>query len=111
RFSIVERSEIKDLINEGDQRNSSLAGPVTPPEQGKFKAKYLLVTTLDSVDDYSERLIFAPGREAVKRRLRLSALTKIYDGTTRELLNSSYIEVRNKDVAEINAGLQTDDNH
>jgi hypothetical protein len=63
--------------------------------------KYLLVTTVDDFQDYTETATFqSTGRSATKRVIRLSCTDKIYDSTTGKLLESTNFQISNKDISE-----------
>jgi curli biogenesis system outer membrane secretion channel CsgG len=98
KFSILGRSDLKDIIKEQDLGASGLVDTSTAPEQGMLKgAKYRLVTTVDHFLEGNETANFN-GRVATKRRIQISAQAIVYDTTTGEALDSVDIPVEKFDV-------------
>src|SRR5262249_52381225 len=93
KFTIVGRSDLKDLLEEHDLHNSRILDPATAPEAGKVKgAKYRVVTSLDSFLDTKETQDLGTGRRGFRRRLQFSAQAKIYDVSTGELIEAPNIQ-------------------
>lgn len=104
KFQIVGRSDVHDLILEQDFANS---GNVDTSDKSSAQhskiagAKYLLVTTVDDFQDYNETATFqGTGRNVTKRVIKISCVGKIYDATTGKLLESTNLQISNKDILE-----------
>lgn len=104
KFEIVARSDLKELLNEQEFASSGNIDPADRSAAQQFKlsgVKYLLVTTVDDFQDYTETATFqGTGRSATKRVIRLSCIGKIYDSTTGKLLESTNFQISNKDISE-----------
>jgi curli biogenesis system outer membrane secretion channel CsgG len=109
KFSIVGRSDLRELQKEVDLAGSGLVEGATAPAQGAVKgAKYTLITSVDGFLDENSTQEFGTGRRGIKRRLQISAQAKIYDTATSELLEAPNLQVEKVDVALVDAGVQTD---
>jgi curli biogenesis system outer membrane secretion channel CsgG len=109
KFSIVGRSDLKQLLDEQNLGASGIVDASTAPEQGKVRgAKYKLVATVDSFLDENAVATFASGRKATKRRFQLSAQAVIYDTTTSEAIESSNFQVEKSDVLDAPDGQVSD---
>lgn len=104
KFEIVSRSDLKDVIKEQELAASGNVDAADKAAAKQFKlagAKYLLVTSIDDFEDFSETATFeGTGKSATKRLIRLSAIGKIYDSTTGKLLESANFQASIKDIAE-----------
>jgi curli biogenesis system outer membrane secretion channel CsgG len=109
KFSIVGRTDLKELQKEVDLAGSGLVDGATAPAPNAVKgAKYTLITSVDGFLDENSTQEFGTGRRGIKRRLQISAQAKIYDTATSELLEAPNIQVEKVDVALVDAGVQTD---
>jgi len=105
KFTIVGRSDLKEVLKEQDLFNSGIIDPSTAAEPGKIKgAKYRLVTSLDSFLDTKETQDFGNGRHGFRRRIQFSAQVKIYDASTGELLEAPNIQHERVEVLTGNTG-------
>jgi hypothetical protein len=89
KFDIVARSDLKQLAKDGDATGNLFKIPGTD---------YVLVTTLDDFQDYSETLTLpTTGETLSKRVVRITAVAKIYDATSGRLIESANIkkEIKN----------------
>lgn len=104
KFEIVSRSDLKDVIKEQELSASGNVDAADKAAAKQFKlagAKYLLVTSIDDFEDYTETATFeGTGKSATKRLIRLSAIGKVYDSTTGKLLESANFQASIKDIAE-----------
>ena len=104
KFQIVGRSDVHDLIVEQEFANSGNVDATDKSSAQKSKiagAKYLLVTTVDDFQDYNETATFqGSGRNVIKRVIKMSCVGKIYDATTGKLLESTNLQISNKDFLE-----------
>ncbi|NUO08028.1 MAG: hypothetical protein HUU08_05000 [Candidatus Brocadia sp.] len=105
KFQVVGRSDIQDVVKEQEFANSGNVATHDKSSAQPFKlagAKYILVTTVDDFQDYTETATFqGTGRSAEKRVIRFSCVGKIYDSTTGKLLESANFQISNKDIMEI----------
>ena len=102
KFQIVTRSDLKEILKEGDFGLSGNVDSKTAAQIGKLTgAKYLLVTSVDDFADFSETATFpGTGKSATKRLIRLSAVGKILDSSTGKLLESANFQHSVKDIIE-----------
>lgn len=102
KFQIVGRSDLKEILKEGDFGLSGNVDSKTAAQIGKQTgAKYLLVTSVEDFADFSETATFpGTGKSATKRLIRLSAVGKILDSTTGNLLESANFQHSVKDIIE-----------
>jgi hypothetical protein len=90
KFEIIARSDLKQLVKEGDVTGKTFKIP---------EADYALVTTLDDFQDYQEELVLpSTGEKLSKRVVRLTAVAKIYDSKTGSLIESANIKAQVKDA-------------
>ena len=109
KFSIVGRSDLKDLLKEQDLGDSGIVDAGTAAEKGKVKgAKYRLVTTVDNFLEENTDADFGNGRKMTKRRFQLSAQAIIYDAATSEVLDSSNVQVEKLDTLTVEPGQVSD---
>jgi len=109
KFTILGRSDLKDLIKEQDLGDSGIVDPNTAAEKGKVRgAKYRLTTTVDSFLDENALATFASGRKATRRRFQLSGQAVIYDAATSEAIESSNFQVEKSDVLDLPEGQVSD---
>lgn len=109
KFSIVGRTDLKELQKEVDLAGSGLVDGATAPAANAVKgAKYTLITSVDGFLDENSTQDFGTGRRGIKRRLQISAQAKIYDTATSELLEAPNLQVEKVDVALVDAAVQTD---
>lgn len=103
KFDVVGRSDLNVIIKEQDLGASGNVDAKTAAKAGKLTgAKYLIVATVDDLQDYVERAAFeGTGRTATKRVFRLSILGKIYDSTTGKLLESANFQTGNDAFKQI----------
>ena len=108
KFDIVGRSDLKDILKEQELAGSGNVDARTAAQAGKLiGAKYLLVTTIDDFEDSTERMEFKTlNQVGLKRKIRLSAVAKIYDSTTGKLLESANIRTDRKDDRSDSTSLQ-----
>lgn len=99
KFDIVGRSDLKDILKEQELGASGNVDVKTAAQAGKLAgAQYLLVTTIDDFEDSTEKMEFKTLKlVGLKRKIRLSAVAKIYDSTTGKLLESANIQTDRKD--------------
>jgi curli biogenesis system outer membrane secretion channel CsgG len=99
KFDIVGRSDLKDILKEQELGASGNVDVKTAAQVGKLAgAQYLLVTTIDDFEDSTEKMEFKTlNLVGLKRKIRLSAVAKIYDSTTGKLLESANIQTDRKD--------------
>ena len=104
KFQVVARSDLDDILKEQDFASSGNVDLNDKSAAQQFKiagVKYLVVTTVDDFQDYNEVATFqGTGRSAIKRVIRLSCVGKIYDSTTGKLLESTNLQISNKDFTE-----------
>ena len=104
KFQVVARSDLDDILKEQDFASSGNVDLNDKSAAQQFKiagVKYLVVTTVDDFQDYNEVATFqGTGRSATKRVIRLSCVGKIYDSTTGKLLESTNLQISNKDFTE-----------
>lgn len=101
KFTIVGRSDLKDLLKEQDLGDSGLVDAGTSAEKGKIKgAEFRQVVTVDSFLEENTDAAFASGRKATKRRFQLSAQSITYNASTGEALDSSNFQVEKMDVLD-----------
>lgn len=90
KFEIIARSDLAQILKEADFQN------------GAFKVSnvdYLLVTTLDDFQDYSEAMVLeTTGETLSKRIIRVTAVAKIYDSVSGKLIESANITRTIKDA-------------
>ena len=90
KFDILARSDLKQLARDGDATGSTFKIP---------SADYLLVTTIDDFQDYSEKMTLpSTGEVLAKRVITLTAVAKIYDAATGKLIESANIKKVVKDA-------------
>jgi curli biogenesis system outer membrane secretion channel CsgG len=90
KFDILARSDLKQLAKDGDATGNTFKIP---------GADYLLVTTVDDFQDYSESLsLQTTGQVLHKRVVRIVAVAKIYDAATGRLIESANIKKEVKDA-------------
>ncbi len=90
KFDILARSDLKQLVKEGDASGNTFKIP---------EADYVLVTTLDDFQDYKEDLVLpSTGEKLSKRVVRLTAVAKIYDSRAGKLIESANITKVCKDA-------------
>lgn len=104
KFQVVGRSDLKEILKEQGFASSGNVDADDKAAAHQFKmsgAKYILVTTVDDFQDYTETATFqGTGRSATKRIMRFSCVGKIYDTTTGKLLESTNFQISNKDISE-----------
>ena len=92
KFDVIARSDLSSILKEHDFTG------------GTFKVSgvdYLLVTSIDDFQDYSETRLFpAIGKSASWRIIRLSAVGKIYETATGRLLESANFPLEIRDQEE-----------
>lgn len=108
KFDIVGRSDLSDVLKEQDLGASGNVDAKTAAKAGKLAgAKYILVTTIDDFEDSTERMEFKTlNQVGLKRKIRLSAVIKIYDSTTGKLLESANVKSELKDDRADSTALQ-----
>jgi hypothetical protein len=90
KFDIVARSDLKQLAKDGDATGNTFTIP---------GADYILVTTLDDFQDYTEQLTLPTTGEVLSKRVvRITAVAKIYDATSGRLIESANIKKEIKDA-------------
>jgi hypothetical protein len=101
KFEIVGRSDLKHQQSEVDLAASGIvdANDKNAAQAGKVAgAKYMLVTKLDDFEDSTERMEFKElNKVGLKRKIRISAVGKIYDTSTLKLIESANIQILKKD--------------
>ena len=104
KFELLARSDLKDVLREQSLAASGNLDALDKNTAKQFKlagAKYILITTVDDFQDYTESANFQGiGTSATKRAIRFSAIGKIYDATTGKLLESANFQTSQKDIAE-----------
>lgn len=104
KFELLARSDLKDILREQSLAASGNLDALDKNTAKQFKlagAKYILITTVDDFQDYTEKATFQGiGTSATKRAIRFSAIGKIYDATTGKLLESANFQTSQKDIAE-----------
>jgi hypothetical protein len=92
KFEVIARSDMSSILKEAD-----FSG-------GSFQVSgvdYLLVTTVGDFQDYAETREFAAlGKSASWRVIRLAIVSKIYDGKTGKLIESTNIPVERREQTE-----------
>jgi len=88
KFQVVVRSDLNDLITDDDK-----ARALNPDKQKGFnlaETKYLTVLTVDDYDDQTQRLDQKLSNTTlIKRTIRLSLITKVYETASGKLLEST----------------------
>lgn len=112
KFDIVARSDLTALFQEQKLARSGNVdtNDVEAARAGMLKgAQYAVVTTLDDFEDTIARMKFPLLQQiGIKRKLRVSAVAKVYNTTTGELAESANIRVaKQTDRAEA-TGEQSD---
>ncbi len=99
KFDIVGRSDLKVIFEEQAFGGSGNVSAATAAQAGKLTgATYLVVTTVDDFEDSTERMEFKTlNKVGIKRKLRISAVAKIYNSTTGKLLESASFKTEKKD--------------
>lgn len=83
KFEILARSDLKQLVKEGDASGNTFKIP---------EADYVLVTTVSDFQDYKEDLVLpSTGEKLSKRVVRLTAVAKIYESHAGKLIESANI--------------------
>ena len=105
KFNVVGRSDLGDILKEQDLGASGNVDPKTAAQAGKVMgATFLLVATVDDVQDYTETATFSgTDRSATKRVFRISVVGKLYDSSTGKLIESANLQTGNdafKDITE-----------
>jgi curli biogenesis system outer membrane secretion channel CsgG len=107
KFTLVSRSDLPEILKEQGLTASGNIDSDDTQAAAAFKlagCKYLVVTTVDSFQDYVEKAQFkAMGESATRRVVQFSAVAKMYDTTTGKLLESANFQLNNGEV-ERNAG-------
>lgn len=111
KFTVVSRGDLETLLK--DQELQGLLG--NPSDADIAQAfqiagcKYALVVTMDDFQDVHEELRFE-GQSAVahKRTVRMSAVGKIYDVTSGQLLESANFQLSEKTGTKIQTGTARD---
>ncbi|MEX0777960.1 MAG: CsgG/HfaB family protein [Phycisphaeraceae bacterium] len=102
KFKIIARSDLDSLLKEQGLADSGNVDTTDPNAAKSFMIKgveFLLITTIDDFQDFNEEANFAAiGEKATKRVIRLSAIGKLYNSTTGELLESTNLQISNKDI-------------
>lgn len=111
KFSVVGRTDLADVLKEqelADSGNVDLDDKNTAKAGKLAGAKFLLVTTVDDWEDATERMEFPALRKiGIKRKVRVSAVAKIYDSTTGRLLESVSVQLATKDDRSDDVSLRT----
>ncbi len=104
KFQVVARSDLKQILKEQDLVESGLVDPYGENAAESFKVagiKYLLVLGIDNFQDYTEKATFeALDSKATKRIIQLSAVAKLYNTTTGNLLESTNLQIRQQTLEE-----------
>lgn len=104
KFDVLSRSDLKDVFREQSLAASGNVDTLDKNSAKQFKlagAKYVVVTTVDDFQDFTEKATFVgTGTSATKRAIRLAAVGKIYDSTTGKLLESANFQINQKEIAE-----------
>jgi len=97
KFDVVGRSDLNDILKEQDLGASGNVDAKTAAKAGKLAgATFLLVTTVDDFQDFTETATFeGTGRSATKRVFRLSVVGKLYDSSTGRLIESANLQTGN----------------
>jgi hypothetical protein len=83
KFEIVARNDLKELLKDSDVSGGGFKVP---------GADYVLVTSLDDFQDYSETMVLpTTGEKLSKRVIRVTAVAKIYDGKSGRLIESANV--------------------
>jgi curli biogenesis system outer membrane secretion channel CsgG len=83
KFSILARSDLKQLQTDNDAAGASFRIP---------GADYVLVTTIDDFQDYSESIVLpSTGERLSKRIISATVVAKIYDSKSGRLLESANV--------------------
>ena len=108
KFEIVGRSDLKPIFEEQGFAASGNVSAQTAAQAGKLTgATYLIVTTVDDFEDSTERMEFKTlNKVGLKRKIRLSAVAKIYNSTTGKLLESASFKTEKKDDRTDSTDLQ-----
>lgn len=110
KFTLLGRSDLKDLLAEQDLGASGLINPDTAPAQGQLTgAKYRMAVTVDSFLEENVVATFTgTDRRGIKRRFQLSAQAKIYDTTTGELLDAPNFQLEESDAIIVESNQVSD---
>ncbi len=97
KFDVVGRSDLNDILKEQDLGASGNVDAKTAAKAGKLAgATFLLVTTVDDFQDFTETATFeGTSRSATKRVFRLSVVGKLYDSSTGRLIESANLQTGN----------------
>jgi curli biogenesis system outer membrane secretion channel CsgG len=108
KFEIVGRSDLKPIIEEQAFAASGNVSAQAAAQAGKLTgATYLIVTTVDDFEDSTERMEFKTlNKVGLKRKIRLSAVAKVYNSTTGKLLESASFKTEKKDDRTDSTDLQ-----
>jgi len=108
KFEIVGRSDLSAVLKEQELGGSGNVDAKSAAQAGQLAgAKYLLVTTVDDFEDSTERMEFKTlNKVGLKRKVRLSAVAKIYESSTAKLLESASIRIERKDDRSDSTDLQ-----
>jgi len=97
KFRVISRSDLESIFKEQDFVLSGNVDTDDPAAAESFKisgVQYLLVTTVDDFQDFVEVATFAgTGERAEKRVIRLGVVSKLYDSTSGELLESVSLQL------------------
>jgi len=110
KFTVVSRSDLADILKE---QKLTASGNVDADDASAAQAfklagcQFLLVTTVDSFQDYTEHAHFEGTDESATRRvIQFSVVAKLYDTTTGKLLESANYQLNNGEVARNPAYVQ-----
>lgn len=92
RFEVIARSDLASLLQE--------AGLAGRPMQ-VAGVDYLLVTSVDDFQDFTETATFAAlGKTATRRIIQFSAVARIYESDTGKLIETANFQISNRDARE-----------
>ncbi len=112
KFRIIARSDLDALMQEQGFVASGSVDSNDASAAQSFKisgVEYLLVTSIDDFQDLTEEATFQSlGEKAIKRTIRISAIGKLYQTTTGELLESTNQQVEGKGFVEVRGNTVAD---
>jgi curli biogenesis system outer membrane secretion channel CsgG len=93
KFQLVAASDLAEIIKKQDlaQSGNFDGGDKSLAQQFKLAGtKYYVITTIDDFEDSSEKMAFKQSKTiGIRRKVRISAVAKVFDSTTGRLLEST----------------------
>lgn len=108
KFTVLGRSDLKDLMREQDLGGSGIVDAKSAAQVGKVAgAKFVLITSIDAyADEKKTARLETLNKTVYSRNVMISAVGKIYDAATSKLLESANFQVSTNLGQSVSTGVE-----